>query len=567
MSGPSTSKQLISFGLFEVNLHTGELRKRGVKIRLQGQPFLILTMLLERRGEVVTRDELRQRLWPADTFVDFEHGLNRAINKLREALGDSAENPRFIETLPRRGYRLLVGTSSAHGPSTPAISSEPAPITSLAILPLTNVSTTPDLDYLCDGITETLIYSVAQLPSFRVMARSTSFRYKGTELAPQTIGRKLKVEVVLVGRVLQRAEELAIQIELVNVADGSILWGDQFNRKMSNILQVQGEIAKAVFEKLRLNLSAEELGRVVKLHTRRSAEGFHSGIEYFQKAIELDPTYALGHTGIADTYGLLGIFPYALLAPSVAMPRCKAAALRAIEIDPSLAEAHTSLAMVSFFYDWDDNAEGRFRRAIELNPGYSTAHQWYSIFLVTMGRFDEANIEVERARQLDPLSAMAHSLVSVPYYFARKSAECVQLVRKTIELEPQLALLHIFLGMAGIQNGEFSNAVDALTKACSLSPQNATAMSRLGFALAHAGRVQEAEDLLAKLDEMSKARYISSIDRMFIYLGLKRMDEAFECMRIAYEERADYVVYFNVEPALDFLRQDKRFREIRERSS
>lgn len=582
MLSSSTSQPLISFGIFEVNLKTGELRKGGAKVRLQGQPFQILALLLERPGEVVTREEIRLTLWPADTFVDFEHGLNRAINKLRDALADSAENPRFIETLPRRGYRLLVPTSAGSTHAVPAEDARPQGIaTSLAILPLINAGATPDLDYLCDGIAETLIYSVAQLPSMRVMARSTSFRYKGRDLDPQAIGRELNVEVVLAGRVLQRGQQLAIQIELINVADGSILWGDQYNRQTSDIFLVQEEIAKTIFEKLRLNLSAEELRRALKRHTsntdayhlylrgrfhwnKRSAEGFHRGLEYFQKAIEADPTYALAYTGIADSYALFGIFPYTLLAPSIAMTRCKAAAQRALEIDPLLAEAHTSLAMVSFFYDWDNRTEQYFRHAIELNPGYSTAHQWYSIYLVANGRFDEASVEVQRARQLDPLSPMAHSLVAVPYYFGRKPADCVRMVRNAIELEPEHAMLYIFLGMAAIQNDDLPTAIGGLSKACALSPDNATALSRLGFALALAGRTAEAKDILAKLETCSKLRYVSPIDFMFVHLGLKRMDDFFHWMEKAYEERADFIVYFDVDPVLDAVRQDTRFLSIRD---
>ena len=582
MLSSSTSQQLISFGIFEVNLKTGELRKGGAKVRLQGQPFQILALLLERPGEVVTREEIRLTLWPADTFVDFEHGLNRAINKLREALADSAENPRFIETLPRRGYRLLVTTSAGSTHAVPAEDARPRGIaTSLAILPLINAGITLDLDYLCDGIAETLIYSVAQLPSLRVMARSTSFRFKGRDLDPQAIGRELNVEVILAGRVLQRGQQLAIQMELINVADGSMLWGDQYNRQISDIFQVQEEIAKTIFEKLRLNLSAEELGRALKRHTsnteayhlylrgrfhwnKRSAEGFHRGLEYFQKAIEADPTYALAYTGIADSYVLFGIFPYTLLAPSIAMTRCKAAAQRALEIDPLLAEAHISLAMVSFFYDWDNRTEQYFRHAIELNPGYSTAHQWYSIYLVANGRFDEASVEVQRARQLDPLSPMAHSLVAVPYYFGRKPADCVRMVRNAIELEPEHAMLYIFLGMAAIQNDDLPTAIGGLSKACALSPENATALSRLGFALALAGRTAEAEDILAKLEASSKLRYVSPIDPMFVYLGLKRMDDFFLWMEKAYEERADFIVYFDVDPVLDAVRQDTRFLSIKD---
>ena len=391
---------IIRFGVFEVDVRTGELRKSGTKIRVQEQPFQILVTLLERPDEVVSREELRQKLWPAETFVDFEHGVNSAVARLRDLLGDSADSPRYIETLPRRGYRFI-GSVNGGQAARPKRTGRPK-IPSLAVLPFENIAADADTEYISDGITETLIHSLAQLSGLRVMARSTVFRYKGRKPDPQDVGRELNVEAVLTGRILQRGDLLLVTTELVDVANGWRLWGKQYDRKAKDILSVQDEIAREISERLRLSLSGQEKKRLAKRYTqdteayhlylkgrhcwnKRTAEDIQRGIEFFKRAIEKDPNFALAYAGIADSYHLLCGTAFAALHPEEAVPRAEAAASRALQIDDTLAEAHASMASLrQNEWDWA-GAEREYKRAIALNPSYATVHHWYAFHLMAQG--------------------------------------------------------------------------------------------------------------------------------------------------------------------------------------
>jgi len=397
MKSGSQNEEILRFDAYELNVRAGELYKNGRKIRLQVLPLRILAILLELRGQVVTRDELRERLWSPDTFVDFGHSLNTAIRKLRRALNDEAEKPRFIETLPRRGYRF-VGSAAEN---LPALRSR-KPFDSIAVLPFENASADPDTEYLSDGITESIIGNLSHLPTLRVMARSTVFRYKGQLADPQKVGNELNVRTVLTGRVVQRGDSLTIGTELVDVANGWRLWGEQYRGKLADLLAVQEEIADEISKTLRLSLTGEERKRLSKRPTRdaqayqdylrgrfywnkRTADGVKKSIEYFEKAIEKDPGYPLAYAGLADSYNILGFYAYA--APRDAYPKAKAAALRALEIDEALTEAQASLADVKLHYDWDwSGAEKEFNRVVKRNPAYAIGHLIYGDLLIAMGR-------------------------------------------------------------------------------------------------------------------------------------------------------------------------------------
>ncbi|HEY7616374.1 MAG TPA: winged helix-turn-helix domain-containing protein, partial [Terriglobales bacterium] len=446
------SSERFRFGLYEVDLKAWELRKQGLKIKLQAQPFGVLAMLLERPGEIISREELRQKLWPADVFVDFDQALNKAVNKLRDALGDAAENPRFIETVPKRGYRFIAPIMKVRDGQDAAASS-PSPgrgkwkyrttavasvvvlaiatciawiwarrsntVYPLAVLPLSNSSSDANLDYLGDGITESIINNLSQLERLKVMARSTVFHYKGKPTDPRTIGRELGVRAVLTGRVYQLGDKVMVDTELIDVADGSRLWGAQYNRKLSDLITLQEDIAVQITSTLQMKLTGEQRRLLARRATansdayqlylrgryyfnKRSETGFLKAAEYFQQAIALDSNYALAYTGLADCYGLLGYDSY---PPREYFPKAQAMVSKALEIDGQLAEAHTSQAMIKALYERDwAGAESEFRRAIALNSGYSTAHHWYGIHLEAMGRFEEARKELRRALELDPLS-------------------------------------------------------------------------------------------------------------------------------------------------------------------
>ena len=572
---PTSRSHPVRFGVFEADRQTRELRKRGVKIHLQAQPFAVLCRLLEQPGEIVTLEELRKHLW-GDQFVDSEHGLPRAVNKLREALGDSAENPRFIETLPRMGYRFI---APVQGASESGVGSGKT-ARSLAILPLVNAANNSKLDYVCDGITETLIYSAAQLSGFRVMATGTVFRYKGSELDPQSVGKELRVDAIFTGRVRERDENLVFNVELVDVEDGALIWGEQYVRRFSDILSMQQEIASEIFSKLRLKLTREEMIRVSRHQTssseayshylqgrfylnKRTLEGFKKAIGHFEQAVELDPNYALGHSGIADYYALLCLFPYSFIPPSEAMPRGRAACLRALEIDPALAEAYTTLAMIDFCYDWNyAEAEKHFRTAIELKPGYVTAHQWYSLFLVGMSRFAEAEEEAQKSLQIDPRSGIASSLAAVPLYFSRQNDRATAELRNSVLIDPTGFIPHLFLGYALCAGGEFEQGIEAFKAACALSGDNLTGLARLGYAYGCAGRTEDAKAILLRLQEQAKTHFVPAHHFAFLHMGLGEKDLAFASLERAWRERSDYLAYLNVDPPFDILRPDSRFSDL-----
>ena len=356
-------------------------------------------------------------------------------------------------------------------------------IRSLAVLPFANASADPSLEYLSEGITETIIASLSQLPKLRVMARASVFRYKVREANPQVIGRELAVRAVLLGRMAQLKNTLSISAELVDTRDGSHLWGEQYHRKLSDIFVIQEGIAQEISENLRLRLTGEEKKRMTKRYTenteayqlylkgryhwnKRTGEGLKKGIQYFQQAIEKDPGYALAHTGLADCYNLLSL--YSALPPRDAMPKAKAAALQALELDDSLAEAHNSLAYAKLYYDWDWNgAEKEFRRALELNPNYAIAHHWYHEYLVAMGRFEEGHSRILRAQELDPLSLMISADVGWGFYFARRYDDALEQLRKTLELEPNFVMAHFILGLTYLQKRQFEQATAELQQAIS----------------------------------------------------------------------------------------------------
>jgi eukaryotic-like serine/threonine-protein kinase len=448
-------------------------------------------------------------------------------------------------------------------------------INSLAVLPFANANSDPNSDYLSDGITESIINILSQLPKLRVVPRSTVFRYKGREIDLPTVGRDLNVRAVLTGRVVHRGDTLNIQTELIDVINESQFWGQQYNRKLSDIFAVQEEIARDISEKLLLKLTGEEQKRLTKRYTestdayhlylkgryhwnKRTTEGLKRGIEYFERAIEEDPSYALAYAGLADTYALLN--RYRVLMPRESFPKARAAAMRALEIDDSLAEAHGSLGLVKLHYEWDWNgAERHFRRAIELNPNYATAHQWYGGYWLAMGDFEKAIVELKRAQEIDPLSLIINADLGLPYHFARRYDLAIEQYRKVLEMDPNFYPARLYLGWAYEQKGEFQEAITEFERVSKLED---SPTASLGHAYAMAAKRDEALKLLEVLKEYSKRHYVSPYGIAMIYTGLGELDQAFEWLRIACDERAGLIVWLKVDPRIDCLRSDPRFAEL-----
>ena len=393
-----STRGIVRFGAFEADFHAGELRKRGVKIKLPEQPLQILEGLVQHPGEVVTREELKQKIWPADTFVDFEQGLYNAVRRLREALNDSAEKPRYIETLSKRGYRF-VGIVEANI----------CKIESVAVLPLENLSRDPEQEYFAEGLTEALITTLAKIGELRVASRTSAMQYKGARQPLRQIAQELGVDAIVEGTVLRDGERVRITAQLIDAQQESHLWAESYDRDLRDVLTLQAEIAEAIAREVQIKIVPQERTRLAQVHpvdskayeaylkgryywNRRSGKGVGKAVQFFQQAIVKDPTYAAAYSGLADCLVLLG--SWGAVAPADGAGKAKTLALKALALDSSLAEAHTSLAWATAWYDFDfATAEREFERSLELDPRYATGHEFFGWVLAMTGRFEEGYTE------------------------------------------------------------------------------------------------------------------------------------------------------------------------------
>jgi TolB-like protein/Flp pilus assembly protein TadD len=450
-------------------------------------------------------------------------------------------------------------------------------IDSIAVLPFENRNTDPDTEYLSDGLAESLIYRLSQLPNLKVSPPSSVFRYKGKETDPIKVGGDLGVRAVLSGRITQRGDNLIISSELTDVRYSKLLWGEQYERTMSDLLQTQREIAREIVEKLRLKVAGEEKG-LAKHFTesneayqnylkgrfywnKRTGEALKKSIEYFNQAIEKDPHFALAYTGLADTYVLLPI--YAVASPRDSFPKAKAASQNALEIDDTLAEAHTALAYTLITYDWNFPEAGReFQRAIELNPNYATAHQWYGThYLAGLGRFDEAIAEGKHSLQLDPLSLIVNSDLGGTFIFARQYDKAIEQLHKALEMDQSFYYAHWRLGTAYELKRSFQEAIAEYQKASQLN-DDPQVLGLLGHVYAASGKTDQAHRTLDQLKEISRQRYVSAYSFAIVNAGLGEKDQAFQWLEQGYQNRDWQMARLNVDPLIDNLRSDRRFADL-----
>jgi eukaryotic-like serine/threonine-protein kinase len=449
-------------------------------------------------------------------------------------------------------------------------------IDSVAVLPFVNAGGDPNSEYLSDGITESLINSLSQLPHLKVMSRDSAFMYKGKQTDARTVGSGLGVRLVLEGRIIQRGDSLAISTELVDARDNSHIWGQQYDRKLADMIELRDEITKEMTTALRMRLSGEDEKRMTKSYTANpeayqnylkgrywrnkvDEEGLRKGIEYFQQAIQKDPSYAQAYSGLADCYFASANF--GITAPREAYPKAKEAALKALEIDDTLAEAHTSLGVVKAFYDWDwSGGEKEFRRAIELNPTYAFAHQLYGLTLANTRRSEQSIAEGKRALELDPVSALVNVNLAGAFYWARQYDAAIEQARRTLELDPNSFLAHFVIGLSYLQESMYNEATAELEKGLAISPGNASTLSGLGCAYALAGRKGDAQKALDQLIELSKKRYVPAEMIARIYSGLGQKDKAFEWLEKGLDDRSIYDI--NAYPMFDPLRSDPRWVDL-----
>lgn len=455
-----------------------------------------------------------------------------------------------------------------------------ATIDSIAVMPFINVSGDPNTEYLSEGISESVNYSLSHLPNLKVMASTTVFRYKGRQIDARIVGRELGVSAVLTGKVVQRGDVLTVSAELVDARDNRLLWGGQYNRKVSDFFAIQEEISRQISDTLRLQISAEDQKRLSKRQTesteayqaylkaryywnKRTQEAVKKGIEHFQEAIDLDPNYALAYAGIADSYIILGV--YSSLPPAEAFTKAKAMALKALEIDDALAEAHTSLAYVRFRHEWNwSGAEAEYRRAIELNPNYATAYQWAALNRAAVGRLDEAIAEMKRAEAIDPLSLIINSNMEWVLYLARRNDDAIAHCRETLQIDSSFFATHKYLGLMYVQKGMYDEAITEYQKARDLSADDPHLIALIGHAHALSERRDKAKEALADLKALSNRRYVSPYSIALIYAGLgeREREPAFAWLEKAYEDRSSLMIYLKVEPMLDSLRSDPRFADL-----
>jgi TolB-like protein/DNA-binding winged helix-turn-helix (wHTH) protein/Tfp pilus assembly protein PilF len=626
------------FGVFQANLAARELRKHGVRVRLPGQPFCILSILLEKPGEVITREDIQKKLWTTDTFVDFEHSLNSAVKKLRSALGDTPENSRYIETIPRVGYRFiapveevtakgdsaanaLLATSSFSVPTAVEQSSKrrwktligvsivliaavgayiqwsngqfrTRPTTGrvmLAVLPFENLTGDAGQDYFTDGLTEEMISQLGRLnpEHLGVIARTSVMHYKHSQEPLPRIAQELGVQYVLEGTVRRDTDKVRISAQLIQMNDQTHLWARQYDRELSSLLALQGEIAQEVANEIELTLGqlhervaagpqlaappnsyeAYELylkGRY--FWNKRTKEGFEQAAAYFQQAIARDANYARAYAGLADTFGLMST--WYMVPHSEFIPKARVAALKALQIDDSVAEAHASVALIAENYDYDwMTAEKEFRRAIQLDPGYATAHQWYAEYLSWQGRFDEALAESERARRLDPLSLIIATDLGEILYLSRQYERAIEQSRAVIEMEPTFGHAYSVLITAEVQSGKFADALADIERCRRAVGSNKVAWELQAYIHGRAGRQAEARHALAKLNQsLRPSEPVEMPLLLTAYLGTGQIDEVMALLQRAYSEHSNALTTLKVDPMYDPLRSDPRFQDLLERA-
>lgn len=626
MPSSSTAGRVLRFDNFELDVRAGELRKHGVRLRLQGQPLQVLAALLNHAGDVVTREELRAQIWTADTFVDFDHSLHNAIARLREVLGDSAETPRYIETLPRRGYRFIArveagevlapthsGTNAQPSEAaaqprltksrtllaatvlallvigvavwlghTGAVPTSAAPrMNSIAVLPLANLSGDPSEEFFADGMTDQLITDLAKVGSLRVISRTSVLQYKGTKKALPEIARELKVDAIVEGSVTRSGQRVRVTAQLLLGATDQHLWAETYDRDVGDVLKLQGDLADAIAERVRAQLTPQQQaqlrlaqpvnpaaydaylkGRLYFTTEFTKPESLRKAQHLFQEAIEKDPKLALAYTGLADSYVYLAFA--GALQRDTAYRSAKEALANATQLDDSIGEAYDTQGLLSRHFDWDwEAAERNFNRAIALAPSYSCAHEDRATFLAAMGRRTEALAEIAKIEQLD-YSFSSAGTESYVYYALRDYPALIEAGKRGLLLDPKDSGQHFYLGVGYEGTGKLQEAISEYLKAMQMSDGSSSLNAvALAHAYSAAGEKAEAEKILRDLQRRSRKTPVSPYAMATIYAGLGENDKAFDFLEKAYAEKSlDFPMPLQSDLLLDGLQADPRFQRL-----
>src|SRR5215472_15958264 len=622
-SGKSPS--VTRFDSFELDFRARELRKNGVKLRLHGQPIQVLAALINRSGELVTRDELRAEVWPEDTFVDFDHSLHNAIARIREVLGDSANDPCDIETLPLRGYRFVGQVEPvppeegpASGPPEGVVSlparhnsgrlraaiaiatltlgaggfalwlphrtSGGLPLKSIAVLPLDNLSGDASQEFFVDGMTDELITNLAKVSSLRVISRTSVMRYKGTKKRLPEIARELNVDGIIEGSVMRSGGRVRITAQLLHGPTDRHLWAETYDRDLGDVLKLQRDVAEAIAMQVRAQLPASEQaylptvrsvnpeaydaylrGRYYMTTEFTKPQPLLKAQRYFQESIAKDPGFALAYSGLADSYTYLAIFRY--IAPKSAYQSAQQAIHQALELDDNIGEAHDTLGVLSWRFERDfAAAEREFNHAIALDPSYSCTHEDNSLYLGLLGRRSEALAELTRSKELDPGPSSVMTEAGT-YYQLRDYARLLEVSREGVRSNPTEWVEHYYLGIGYEATGKPLEAVAEYQKAIEISEGDQEPIASLAHAYAVIGKKAEAQKILRDLEQRTGNGYVSPYLLATIYAGLGKKDRAFELLQKAFEERnLDLSWHWNADIRIDNLRSDPRFAELSRRS-
>jgi TolB-like protein len=578
------AERLLRFESFELDVRSRELRNGKNRIRLQEQPFEILRMMLERPGDVVTREELAQRLWPKGTFVDFEHSLNAAVKRLRAALGDDADNPRFVETLPRRGYRFIATLNGTAPIAMPPI--VPDYKARLAVMPFKNLSGDPGQEYFSDGFTEEMILQLGRLGRGRigVLSRTSSQAFKGTGRRAREIGELLRADYLLEGSVRLapsavegREARVRITAQLVETSSESHLWTDAYERSLTDQLSVQAEVAQRIAHSLAVELLPEQpvqpshdaAAYQTYLKGRyywnlQGDQGFPQAIGFFEQACASDPNFAAAHADLARTHTARA--EYYNLVPRQALERARPIAERALALDPHLSHAHLAVANIRAMLDWDwEAAEAGFRQAIALNPSSDGAHRWYGLLLAGLGRTPEAVCEAQLARELDPLCLVVGTSAAWMQFMAGDYETAIDTCRHVMDMMPRFTPAWRVLGVAMIQMGRGAEGVAELETAAATASEDPVLLAWLAHAKATRGECGVARTILAATEGMRARRYVPAYHLALAHVGLGQTDAAFALLDQACEERDPALINLAGDPRFDPIRADERFAALTSR--
>jgi TolB-like protein/DNA-binding winged helix-turn-helix (wHTH) protein/Tfp pilus assembly protein PilF len=659
-------QQSIRFGEdFELDLRPRRLRRGSHVLKLERIPLEILILLLEHRGEIVGRDEIVARVWGNDVFLDTDNSVRGAIRKVRQALKDDPETPRFIQTVTGRGYRFIApiispqeeqttdpprpeasvvstatqsfvrepdswlqggspglvdreqqrsaeqvpGAETARGQvrrhartwvfvglaslavvsllslrefwiwrasRVPAVSQRK---TVLAVLPFDNLSRDPDQDFFSEGLTEEMIAQLGKLnrDRLKVVARSSVAKYKGSTLAAREIGKELNADYLVQGSIRRSSDRIRITVQLIKARDQIDVWTESYDRELKDVLAVQDSVVRSIASEIHIALTEEQEERLAAPRqispeayeaylkgryywNKRTGESMQKAEQYFEQAIDRDPTYAAAYSGLADCNS--GLTWHGYKSPAEALPKAYAAARKALEINPESAEAHASLGLaMTHSWDWT-GAEAEFRRALQLDPQYANAHHWYGDYLSIRSRHGEALAEAKHALDLDPLNLMISTWVGLRYYMARDYSRAIDQNRNSVELDPNFAAAHLQLGEDYLGAGLRSEAVNELKKAANLSGNSPLYTAQVAVALAVEGRSGDALRIAHELETISRKRYVSPYGLAQIYAASNKNEEAFKWLEAAYEDHAVWMGYLAVDPIFDRYRSDERFKVL-----